>query len=597
MKHPDPARSSTGLLRVFHEGGLLSWGDVHTAQTVSRLFDETEDNVKLAFALTVRALRAGSVCLDLGAARGWAVAADEDSPDIPARLWPDPALWAQAVHASPLVTLGPDAPTGRPLRLVDGLLYLERYWQEERSVAEEFARRSTASPGPVLVEKLAEGLDAIFGRPPVDRDQQMAGAVSVLSPVTIVAGGPGTGKTTTIAAIIALLGLALGGSPRIALAAPTGKAAARVEDAIGQSQQRFPLGWRGPLTGIRATTLHRLLGWTPEARTRFRHNRNNPLPHDAVIVDEASMVSVTMMARLLEALRPEARLILVGDPDQLAPVEAGAVLADMVAAPHTATSLTAALRDMSMEPSGPVVRLGRNWRFDGAISALAEAVRTGDGESALALLRSGDPAVSLVEVAGSALKRDVVDNGAFLVAAARDGRVEDALAALERHRLLCAHRRGPFGVSFWSRQVEAWLAEAIGDVRAGREWYPGRAVLVTENLPDVGLSNGDTGVVVAQDGQLRVWFGRGPSRRSISPYLLDSVQTVHAMTVHKAQGSQFERVTLLLPPPDSPLLTRELLYTAVTRATTAVALIGSEESLRRAVRQRVLRASGLNKGN
>jgi len=179
------------------------------------------------------------------------------------------------------------------------------------------------------------------------------------------------------------------------------------------------------------------------------------------------------------------------------------------------------------------------------------------------------------------------------VTAARQGRVEDALALLEEHRLLCAHRRGPYGVTLWSRQVEEWVAGAMDSFDPTLTWYAGRPLLVTQNSPDLGLYNGDTGVVVNHDGLLRAHFARGRRIHTVSPFLLEGVQTIHAMTVHKAQGSQFDRVTVVLPAPDSPLLTQELLYTAITRARQEVTLIGSEESLGRAVRQRARRASGL----
>ena len=429
-----------------------------------------------------------------------------------------------------------------------------------------------------------------------DSWQRQAAAVSVLSRVAVVAGGPGTGKTSTIARIIAALQLAHPGQQlRLALAAPTGKAAARMDEAIAQWLRRLPAD-AVPPHDLRATTLHRLLGWRPESRNRFVHDRSRPLPQDVVIVDEASMVSVTMMSRLLAALRPQARLVLVGDPHQLAPVEAGAVLADIVEAEQPpADELSAALAAVGLPASGPVVRLRTNFRYTGAIERLARAVLAGDEDSALAIATSGAAEVQLAAGAGETdLADQVVGAGLAVLAAARSGDVTAALAALDEHRLLCAHRSGPHGVSWWSRQVETWLAAADESLRVAGEWYPGRPLLVTANSPDLGLYNGDTGVVVrAPDGRLRANFSRGGSVSSISPYLLESVQTMHAMTVHKAQGSQFRRVTLILPPPDSPLLTRELLYTAVTRASDRVTLVGSAESLLAAVRQRARRASGL----
>ena len=260
MTHPDPALSSRGLVRAFHERGLLSWGDVHAAQQAAFLFDETDDTVILAMALTVRTLRGGSVCLDLETASEWVFDADEQALEVPADLWPDVPAWLASLTASSMVASGPDAPTGRVLRLVDGLLYLERYWQEEVTVSTELRlRRSRVAP--VRLDRLRSGLESLFDSGPSDQAQRLAAAMSVLSPVTVIAGGPGTGKTTTIARVIALLRQVATGPLRIAVAAPTGKAAARVEEALSDALAGLPDGHGFALAGLRATTLHRLLGW------------------------------------------------------------------------------------------------------------------------------------------------------------------------------------------------------------------------------------------------------------------------------------------------------------------------------------------------
>ncbi|MFT4109547.1 exodeoxyribonuclease V subunit alpha, partial [Propionicimonas sp.] len=506
-----------------------------------------------------------------------------------------PASWRAAIEASPLVRIGAEGGGDRPLRLAGDLLYLERYWQEESTVAGELsarrARPVAAPDGDRLAAAVAELLTA-----DTDPDQRLAAVVPALTGVTVVAGGPGTGKTHTLARLLGVLHRTATSPPRIALAAPTGKAAVRMREALAQAATGLPPDLAASLTGLEATTLHRLLGWVPEARNRFRHHRANPLPHDVVVVDEASMISVTLMARLLDALRPEARLVLVGDPDQLAPVEAGAVLADIVDAPTAPDGdLARALSGLGLPASGPVVRLTHNHRSAAAITNLARAVLAGDEDEALRLACAGAEEVRFAEHAEQTDLRELVTgSGRRLVAAAREGRVADALAELEAHRLLCAHRRGPYGVAMWSRQVEEWLLGAVDDFDPTGAWYPGQPLLVTQNSPELGLFNGDTGVVVATGGQLRVHFARGAHHwQTVSPFLLDGVQTIHAMTVHKAQGSQFDRVTVVLPTPDSPLLTRELLYTAITRAKEQVTLIGSPDSLRQAVRRQAQRASGL----
>jgi exodeoxyribonuclease V alpha subunit len=473
-------------------------------------------------------------------------------------------------------------------------LYLERYWQEESVVATELVARFGRPPAPVPAAALAAARAELLGDDP-DLDQATAAVVPALTGVTVVAGGPGTGKTHTLARLLGVLWRTLPTPPLVALAAPTGKAAVRMQEALADAVTELPPDIAGALEQLQATTIHRLLGWVPDSRNRFVHSHSNPLPHDVVVVDEASMVNVTLMARLLEALRPQARLVLVGDPDQLAPVEAGAVLADIVDAETApATSLAPALAELGLPPSGPVVRLRHNYRSVRSIADLAAAVLSGDDDAAVTLATAGAPGVRFAATAEETdLRARVTTEGVAMVTAAREGRVDDALAHLEEHRLLCAHRRGPYGVTLWSRQVEEWLAAELDGFDVTQTWYAGRPLLVTQNSPDLGLYNGDTGVVVNHDGLLRAHFSRGRKVHTVSPFLLEGVQTIHAMTVHKAQGSQFDRVTVVLPSPDSPLLTQELLYTAITRAKSEVTLIGSEESLRKAVRQRARRASGL----
>jgi exodeoxyribonuclease V alpha subunit len=398
----------------------------------------------------------------------------------------------------------------------------------------------------------------------------------------------------------------------VALAAPTALAAARLADTASRQAALLAADDQGRLGSLTATTLHRLLGWKPGAQMRFRHDRSNRLAHDVVVVDEASMVSVTMMARLVEALRPTTRLILVGDPSQLTSVEAGAVLGDLVSRPAPADAVVP--RELEQLVSGfdgvdaaerraatttGVVELARGYRFSGAIEALADAVRRGDGAAAVEILRSGADGVSFVDgdAAGGrdldALRADAVATGRHVAAEALAGRATAAVAALRRHRLLCAHREGPYGVARWSGQVEAWLREAIDGYGADGLWYVGRPLLVTANDYQADLLNGDTGVVVDVDGRPQAAIARDAGVRLMPTSRLSDIETLHAMSVHKSQGSQFDAVTLILPPPESPLLTRELFYTAITRAESQVRVIGPAASVEAAVGRRILRASGL----
>ncbi|GGM43475.1 exodeoxyribonuclease V subunit alpha [Promicromonospora citrea] len=609
------ALGATGLLRAFNDAGVLTAADVHVARRTADVVGETDESVRLAVALAVRAVRQGSVCVDLtafGAAgeagRPGAPAASgapgPEAPDDPPLPWPDPDGWLERVAASPLAERS-------VVRADLGLLYLDRYWREECQVRDHLVARLAGLPPAVDDTLLERGAARLF---PGDAwaEQRAAALATARRRTTVLTGGPGRGKTTTVAGLLALLAEQhaeqhagargpAGGQPlRIALAAPTGKAAARLQDAVVRALEPPPSGPgaagtvarpgftdddRHRLAGLRASTLHRLLGAVPGSSTRFRHDRSNRLPHDVVVVDETSMVSLTLMARLLEAVRPEARLVLVGDPDQLASVEAGAVLADLVAG-------------LGARDDGAVAALHTDHRSEStAITGLAAAVQAGDDGAVLAALTAGDTAVELVHPddadAVTALQDELARHALEVRRLALAGDADGALELAGRHRLLCAHREGPWGAASWNRQVERRLGEAAGTVlgaAAGTPWYAGRPVLVTANDYALGLFNGDTGVVVAEGDTLRAHIEGGAS---YAVARLGDVETLHAMTVHKSQGGQAETVTVLLPDETSPLLTRELFYTAVTRARRRVRVVGTPEAVAAAVRRRARRASGL----
>jgi len=610
------ARRATGLLRDFNRAGVLGAADVHVASRLSRLADDSDETVQLAVALTVRALRGGSVCLDVATVEATTAVEDEDGLD--ALDWPERESWLAALRDSPLVAAGPAGDPDRPLRLVGTMLYLDRYWRQEQRIAtvlDEAARRPVP---PVDGARLRAALDRLFDRPGSggpDR-QRLAAAMAAHRWVSVLAGGPGTGKTTTVAKLLAVLQDQAGGTLRIALAAPTAVAAARLTFAARALARGFGAEDRDRLgDALEASTVHRLLGRRPDSRTRFRHDADNRLPFDAIVVDEASMVSLTMMSRLLDALRPDCRLVLVGDPDQLASVEAGAVLGDLVMREAPADAATtdteraivdlvpadaAGLGEEEREALGRgVVRLAEVHRFSGEIQSLAEAVRSGEPERVLAVLdelAEDQVRIELVDADAESLaglRADVVGTGAAVHRAAVEGDGDLALRELAGHRLLCAHREGPFGVSHWSNLAEEWLRAAVPGYAAEGRWYVGRPLLVTANDYQLRLFNGDTGVVVDMAGQPRAAFLRNEAIDLLAPGRLPVVQTVHAMSVHRSQGSQFERVSLVLPPADSPLLTRELVYTGLTRAKQHVRIIGSRDALLAAVQRPVVRASGL----
>ena len=561
------ALSATGLLAELNRAGVLTAADVHVAVRVGRLAGESDERVLLATALAVRAVRHGSVCADLEAVT-------EVAPELP---WPASKDWVAAVAASPLLDAG-------VLRSEFGLLYLDRYWHQEVQLCADLeARMAQPAPG-VDGEVLGAGMVRVFPGETYG-EQRQASRLASSAWTTVLTGGPGTGKTTTVAGLLALLAeqAAVVGAPslRIALTAPTGKAAARLQEAVAREVARLPESDRSRLGALQAVTLHRLLGTRRDNGTRFRHHRSNRLPHDVVVVDESSMVSLTMMTRLVEAVRPETRLVLVGDPDQLASVEAGAVLADLVSG--------LALR----EPS-PVVRLETTHRFGEEIGALAEALRLGSSDTVLDVLRSGAAAVDFVETDDPAalLRSRVVEAAVEVRRYAEAGDAASAVAALDAHRLLCAHRDGPFGVQHWNRQVEHWLSEATGDPLY-EPMYVGRPLLVTANDYGLGVYNGDAGVVVSTDRGNRAVIAGAQGLADFAPSRMSEVETMFATTIHKSQGSQAAEVTVLLPPPESRLLTRELFYTAVTRAQQKVRVVGTEESVRAAVERRAQRASGL----
>ncbi|MEV6223380.1 exodeoxyribonuclease V subunit alpha [Nocardia fluminea] len=622
------AQRGTGLLRVFNEAGVLAAADVHVAIRLGRMGREDSEDVLFAAALAVRAVRSGSVCLELARMREIGIDADETRDSAtgidPATLpWPDTDRVLTALRRSPLIRGGQSGPL-RPLRMVEAdaeggaLLYLDRYYQQEQTLRRVLTERSTDHPV-IETELVRAQLDRLFADPLGDGPdrQRLAAALAATHWTTVVAGGPGTGKTHTIARILALLTAHRAASPklpalRIALAAPTGKAAARLQEAV--REQAAVLG----LPELTASTLHRLLGWQRGRTTRFRHHEHNRLPYDVVVVDETSMVSLTMMSHLFSALRPDTRLVLVGDPDQLASVDAGAVLADLVAGPVSGAPNPALREVLALDVDGPVlggaehsltaleqrrlqggiVRLTRGRRFGGHIADLAVAVRAGDADAALAILRAGGDDVSLCDPDDvRAVRADVTTAALAVTAAAESGDAIGALTALESHRLLCAHRQGPFGVERWDRMAAEWAAAGgAGPEGPQSVWYPGQPLLVTANDHEARIYNGDTGVIIRRpDGSLRAALQRGSEPYLVHPTQFPAVVTVFAMTIHRSQGSQYDTVSVVLPEPESTLLTRELLYTAITRARSHVRVIGTEDSVRAAIGRRVLRASGLSR--
>ena len=602
---PDGGRA---LLSPFVEAGVLDAADVHVAGLIARTLVGLEPEVLLGAALAARAVRLGHVCIVVVTVAG-SVVVDEAAPGAAEELaWPDAARWGDLLAASPAVRLPEDAQGEVILPLVwDGTrLYLERYWRFEERVAADLLRRAgdTSGPGapPDVLEAVLHGLfdsDAGTGREEPEARQREAVTTALASRIAVIAGGPGTGKTLTVSRLLAAaytLALERGRRLSVALAAPTGKAATRMTEAVHAAAVTAPVPEISEAMGAtEAKTVHRLLGIGSAGAPRY--DQANRLPHDLVVVDELSMVSLPIMGRLLDAVRPDATVVLVGDPFQLASVEAGAVLGEIVGPRAQDAPATGPLADK-------VVVLKHNYRFGqgSKLAAFAEAVRKGDADGAMALLRDADAGeLRFVELGGDdddeALAREheeAAANALRVIRAAQRGDAAGGLEAASELKVLCATRHGPLGVSGWTSAIEVSVKELLPDVGVGGRRYLGRPVIVTRNDYLNNLFNGDVGlVVVGERGPVVAFHDAVGGVRTLSMSQLGAIDTWWATTIHKSQGSEFERVIVSLPPAPSPILTRELLYTAVTRASSQVTVAASETSVRAAITRPVARASGL----
>jgi len=480
-----------------------------------------------------------------------------------------------------------------PLVIEQDRLYLHRYWNYENRLAMQI-KAMTQAEHPI--EKLDALLDRYFDMRDETDDQREAAKMAAKQSFSIITGGPGTGKTFTVVKILALLQELAEQPLHIALAAPTGKAAMRLQESIGFSKTKLPCSEtiknRIPET---VTTLHRLLGAMPPS-PYFRHNADKPLVYDLVVVDEASMVDLALMSKLLDALKPGARLILLGDKDQLASVESGAVLADLA---------------MAETLQNNVYTLKKSHRFGGAIKELAEAVNFQQDELAWQILSDGgDDAVQCLD-------EDLIDYVAaqqadYLQLIKADAEFERIFQAFSRFQVLCSNRQGKNSVADINDRVEQNLAEQKRIDLSGL-WYPGRPVMVTQNNPALHLYNGDIGICMpdvpstsslvlssaegagqVSTGKLMVFFQRADgSVKKYLPARVPHCETVFAMTIHKSQGSEFEEVLIVLPEASNPVLTKELLYTAITRAKKTIKLVAGEAVFTATVRQKIERVTGL----
>ena len=608
------------LLDALHKGGHLRTLDHALAQSLRRLDRDTPDAVLAAAALASLAVAKGHAGVRLGAADALVEA------EI---AWPDADAWTRQLAASRWVDTPDDATAvadpHAPLVLEGGLLYLRRYREYERALALGLQRIATQPVPEAGIEPLALLFARLFPQATHDDRQARAAALALRHALLLVTGGPGTGKTTTTARLLVLLvaqALHAGrASPRIALAAPTGRAAERMAESVRQAVQALAaMGVDADLLAAlptSGTTLHRLLGTIPDS-PRFRHDGDNPLPFDVVVVDEASMIDLPLMAKLVDAVASGTRLVLLGDPDQLPSVEAGDVLAAILGAVGEGDAMergdvdvlrpllgdadsTSVLAQEGGEARFPGIRvhLQRGWRQSEALdlAPLAAAVREGDADAALAQLRAGTLSnVHFHEGLADPLELQRDALLAHFRALGHAATPADALAQSTRLRLLTAVREGPQGARTLNARIERLLAEGGGAGRAPQGHFQGQLLIVTENSYRHRLFNGDIGVCMRDAaGTLVAWFPGDDAGhpRAFHPAALPAHESAFAMTVHKAQGSEFDTVWLLLPARGNRVLSRELVYTGITRARRALHVAGSEAVIREALARHAGRWSGL----
>ncbi len=597
--------------------------DRHLARFMTGLSSQKDPVIGLSAALVSRGNREGDVCIDLSAFAGSTI--DPEVEAVHALILPDLSKWHEHLSKSDLV--------GKPgeycplIRDNAGRLYLYRYWEYEKNLIDLIHARIRDDVGEVDPAKLKRHLDTFFpetGEPGIDW-QKLAAAVAVLKRFCVISGGPGTGKTYAIARILATL--IEQHNPhrlRIYLTAPTGKAAARLAESIGKAKKALTCESR-TLEAIPdvSATIHRMLR-SVKGSPYFFYNRENPLPADVVVVDEASMVDLPLMSKLVQALPKDSRLILIGDRHQLASVQAGSVLGDIcgdkidngcsrvfarILAPVVNCQpgqLTRSREDES-GVGDSMVYFTRSYRFEekSGINVLSRAVNEGAVDDALNILRQGRYA----ELNWYPLSNHV-DHQTLLSQNIHEhyNRLcniddpQEALDELNRFRILCAVNQGELGVDTINARAAGILdVEENSRMPVGNksEWYHGRPILITANEHNLGLFNGDVGIAMiletANENTCHVYFqsNSAGTLQRFSPSRLPRYQDVYAMTIHKSQGSEFDEVLLVLPEKDNPLITRELLYTGITRAKRNLSILASESAIRNAVSRRIKRASGL----
>jgi exodeoxyribonuclease V alpha subunit len=600
--------------------------DNHFAMFIGRLARKYKPETALAAALVSRKVNEGNICLDLKELAGNPLHLPLQKTDIDTFVCPDFSDWTEQLLQSGTVSYGEG---NSPLVLAgNGRLYLRRYWEYENTIIRFILQQTNSVPEDLSYSKLGRDLKKLFDRPASGETdwQQVAAIAAVSRSFCVISGGPGTGKTFTVAKILALL---LGQHNntrqlRILLGAPTGKAASRLQQTFDDTGLM-----QSGSEPLQATTVHRMLGYVPNS-PYFRHNAQNPLAADIIVIDEASMIDLPLMAKLLQAVPAAARLILLGDRHQLASVQPGSVLGDLCRSeimPNFSGEfyqLVSKLTGKTISPrpyagkaastmlQDSFVELRKSYRFapDSGIARFSKAVKKGDSGGALDILlgaRDDSIAWSESDPAKLGIKLQGWPGVAQFATMQHSPEPDLCFAHLEQFRILCALRSGPFGIKRVNSLLEQQIALQVqGNVSnhtpvqfAGiTKSLPYHPVMVTRNDYNLQLFNGDVGIILPNpenQQSSRVFFKEGGGKlRDIALPLLPEHETVFAMTVHKSQGSEFNRVLLILPDKDSPLLTRELLYTAITRARDKVEIWGKKEILVSALKRQIKRTSGLS---
>lgn len=608
------------IITHLYKTGYFSRIDTYFARFICEISGQNDPDIFLAAALASQSTGKGDVCLDL------AFLAEkrlfEEGNGVDAVICPKLLSWRKKLLTSPAIGEPGDY---RPLVLDEkNRLYLYRYWEYEKVLSESIEERVNDGFNDIDATLLGHGIKRLFPtyNPETIDWQKVAVIPPVFKRFSVISGGPGTGKTFTVAKIIVLLlEQARGNQLRIFLCAPTGKAAAKLGEFIKAAKEKLNCGRDvKALIPAETYTIHRMLRPVP-GTPYFRYNRENPLPADVVLIDESSMVDLALMAKLVEAVPSSARLILMGDKDQLASVEAGSVLGDICDrdAPHGYSDnfvknvekiadvrIGSHCHRIENRPGlhDGIVLLRESHRFAGisGIGALSRAVNRGDSEEAIRLLEHPDPEdrsikwerMHVSENPFQMLEKKIVEGYSEYL---QTDNPQDALELFNRFKILCAVKKGPFGVDTVNRFAEHVLARR-GLIDPDFQFYRGKPILITRNDYDLGLYNGDIGILMPMPESDRndpyaFFSSMSGELRRFPAYRLGNYETVYALTVHKSQGSEFESVLLILPDKFYPVLSRELLYTGITRAKKQVTIWGSENILASSIQRKIARTSGL----